>query len=257
MRNFKNILLFGITMRFIQKVIVEEKSGKTFFVKDLEEDFHTEFGVISHQDLSSKKETIFSSKGHRFSVFAPAFIDLWHSLERGPQALRQKDIGLILAKTGVNNKFKVVDAGGGSGALCLALANVCKEITVYEMNPQHSDILERNITAFGLKNIFLKKKNIYQSLEEKELDLITLDLPEPWKVVSSAEEALKTGGFLVVYVPNLTQVQLFLDAVKKTKFKVLETVELLERSWKIEAQIMRPEFEMLGHTGFLTFCRKL
>ena len=71
-----------------------------------------------------------------------------------------------------------------------------------------------------------------------------------------AEEALKTGGFLVVYVPNLTQVKPFLDAVRRSRIKVLETVELLERTWKIEDKIMRPEFEMLGHTGFLTFCRK-
>ena len=243
-------------MRSIRKILIEEGTGKKFFVKDVEEDFHTEFGVISHQDLSSNKEHLFSSKKHRFSLCTPSFVDLWHSLERGPQALRQKDIGLILAKTGVNNYSKVVDAGGGSGALCLALANICKDVTVYEINTQHFEILERNIKSFGMRNIILKKKNIYQGIDEKELDLITLDLPEPWNVILFAEEALKTGGFLVVYVPNLTQVKPFLDAVRRSRIKVLETVELLERTWKIEDKIMRPEFEMLGHTGFLTFCRK-
>ena len=39
-------------------------------------------------------------------------------------------------------------------------------------------------------------------------------------------------------------------------WEVLETLELIERKWKIEDKIMRPEFQMLGHTGFLTFCRK-
>ena len=37
---------------------------------------------------------------------------------------------------------------------------------------------------------------------------------------------------------------------------VLETIEILERQWKIEDRIMRPEHEMLGHTAFLVFCRK-
>ena len=49
----------------------------------------------------------------------------------------------------------------------------------------------------------------------------------------------------------------FLGSVKGTSFKVLETVELLERRWVINEQIMRPDFEMLGHTGFMTFCRKI
>ena len=88
------------------------------------------------------------------------------------------------------------------------------------------------------------------------MDLITLDLPEPWQVIY-AEKALKNGRYVVSYLPNLTQVKRFLDSLKGTSFKVLETVELLERRWAINDLIMRPEFQMLGHTGFITFCRKM
>ncbi len=169
----------------------------------------------------------------------------------------QKDIGLIIAKTGINKDSEVLDAGGGSGSLCLSLANICKKVTVYEIHSEHHKVVQKNIALCGFTNITLKQENVYQGIKEKELDLITLDLPEPWNAVKHAERALKEGGCLVSYLPNLTQVQKFLASLRGTSFKVLETVELLERKWVINEHIMRPEFQMLGHTGFMTFCRKM
>jgi tRNA (adenine57-N1/adenine58-N1)-methyltransferase catalytic subunit len=244
-------------MRNIKKILIEQSTGKKHFVKDLEDNFHTSLGVISKKDLKSKNHMIKSDKNKTFFLIEPTFPDLWESLQRGPQMIIQKDVGMIIAKTGINKNSKVVDAGAGSGSLCLSLANVCKEITTYETNPEHYSIVAKNIKLFGFKNIELKQADIYKGIKEKDIDVITLDLPEPWRVTEQAEETLKSGGFLVVYLPNLGQVKMFIDSTKRTKIKVLETLELLERKWKIEDKIMRPEFQMLGHTGFLTFCRKL
>lgn len=244
-------------MRKIEKILIHQKTGKKFFVKDKNEEFHTSFGIIAATDLSADKDVVESSKKEKFIVLNPSFADLWEDLLRGPQVMIHKDIGMILAKTGVNHTSKVVDAGGGSGSLCFSLANVCKEVTVYEINPEHYKILSKNKDSFGLQNITLKQENIYEGIEEKELDLITLDLPEPWNVLQHAEKVLKSGGHLVIYLPNLTQVKIFVDSILgKGQIKVIETLELIERKWKIEDKIMRPEFEMLGHTGFLVFCRK-
>src|SRR3989344_1689834 len=133
----------------------------------------------------------------------------------------------------------------------------CKKVTVYETHPEHHKVVQKNIALCGLTNVTLKQEDIYNGIKEKELDLITLDLPEPWQVIKHAEKSLKDGGYLVIYLPNLTQMQKFLTSLKGTSFKVLEVLELLERKWAINEQIMRPEFQMLGHTGFMAFCRKL
>ncbi|HLC89062.1 MAG TPA: methyltransferase [Candidatus Nanoarchaeia archaeon] len=242
-------------MRTIQKILIHVKTGRKYLVKDLQDDYHTQYGVVKAKDF--KKTRLESGKNEKFLCLEPNFADLWENLSRGPQIITHKDIGLILAKTGVNSRSKIVDAGGGSGSLCLALANVGKEVTTYEINPEHYDIISRNKQLFGMKNLNIKQTNVYDGIEEKELDLITLDLPEPWKMVEPAEKSLKEGGFLVVYLPNLTQMKTFIDSCRGTAIKIIETVELLERKWKIEDKIMRPEFEMLGHTGFLTFCRRL
>lgn len=244
-------------MKLPQKILIEKDSGRKYIVKDIEEDFHTSVGVIKSKDLQSGKGMITSTAGKEFFTLPIQFTDLWESLQRGPQLMLPKDIGWILAKTGANKEFRAVDAGGGSGSLCLSLANVCKEVTVYESNTEHYRILMKNITAFGFTNIKVKQEDIYKGIAEKDIDVITLDLPEPWNVVPYAEKALKNGGFIVVYAPQINQVKRFIDSVRGTRIKVIETVELLERKWKIEGQIMRPEFQMLGHTGFLTLGRKL
>ncbi len=239
------------------KILIESNTGKKYLVKDFSEDYHTSFGIISSKDIKSKKTKIKSSTGKHFLLLDAAFPDLWEQFQRGPQIMLQKDIGLIMAKTGINKDSEVVDAGGGSGSLCLSLANICKKVAVYEINPEHHKVVQKNITLSGFTNVTLKHDDIYQGIKENGLDLITLDLPEPWQVIKHAEKALKDGGHMVIYLPNLTQMQKFLTSLKGSSFKVLETVELLERKWVINEQIMRPEFQMLGHTGFMTFCRKM
>ncbi|MBU0470977.1 MAG: methyltransferase domain-containing protein [Nanoarchaeota archaeon] len=243
-------------MRNIKKILIEKKTNKRFFVKDLDEDFHVSSGFISKKNFKSKKTEVKSSKEDTYILLEPSFVDLREDLKRGPQVMIEKDVGLILAKTGINKNSTVLDAGGGSGFLCLSLANICKEIAVYEINPEHFDIIQKNIKLFGFTNVDLKQGDVSKGITEKDLDLITLDLPEPWKITLLAEKALQYGGHLVVYLPNLNQVKMFIDSTRRTGIKVIETVELLERKWKIEDKIMRPEFQMLGHTGFLTFCRR-
>jgi len=239
----------------MKKILIEQRTGKKYPVKDLNENFHTQHGIILSKDLKSTKNIVESNKGKKFILLNPTFPDLWENLQRGPQVMQQKDIGLILSKTGINKNSKVVDAGGGTGALCLSLANVCKEVTVYEINPEHYKILSKNIQLSGIKNITLKQENIYDGIKEKNVDLITLDLPEPWRV--NVDKVLKNGAYLVAYLPNINQVKMFIDSTYRTNIKVLETVELLERKWKIEDRVMRPEFQMLGHTGFMVFCRRM
>ncbi|OGY55810.1 MAG: hypothetical protein A2912_01145 [Candidatus Buchananbacteria bacterium RIFCSPLOWO2_01_FULL_40_23b] len=244
-------------MRTIQKVLVHTKTGKRFLVKSIEDDFHTSFGTISCADMKSDKEMVESSKKEKFIVLEPSFVDLLAEMQRGPQVITAKDIGWIIAKTGVNGMSRVVDAGGGSGALCFSLANICKEVFVYEVNSEHFTILEKNKKLFGFANVTLKKESVYTGLTERDVDVVTLDLAEPWKALTSVEKALKTGGFLVVYLPNMLQVKDFIDALRGSRIRLLEMVEVLERQWKVEEKILRPEFEMLGHTGFLLLGRKM
>lgn len=242
--------------REVKKVLISVKTKNKFYVKDLSEDFITNEGIVKAKDLNSKKEVVETNKGKKFWLLDPQFPDLWENLKRGPQVINAKDIGLIIAKTGINKNSVVVDAGVGSGSLALSLANICKKVTAYETSGEHLAIAKKNKEFFGMKNLELKGGDVAQKISEKNLDLITLDLPKPWEMVEKAEQALKLGAYLVVYLPNILQMKMFIDATRRSKIKVLETVELLERQWKMENRIARPETAAVPHTGFITFCRK-
>jgi tRNA (adenine57-N1/adenine58-N1)-methyltransferase len=67
---------------------------------------------------------------------------------------------------------------------------------------------------------------------------------------------LKSGAYLVCYLPNITQVQDLIQESKKHQFLLEKTIELIEREWTIQKRICRPKHQILGHTAFLVFFRK-
>ncbi len=241
------------------KRILYEKSGKKFFIKDTDKDYHCQFGLVKKTDLKKKPgSTVKTNTKKEMIIMDPSFIDIYQKIKRLPQIIPLKDIGSIVAKTGIGKESKVVDAGSGSGALSLLLANIVKEVTTYEIRKDFYDLVKKNIQDFGLRNIKIKNKDIYEGIAEKNIDLITLDLPEPWKAVGPAKKSLSIGGFLVSYSPTIPQVSDFIKEINNHKeFLCLETIEIIERQWEIDERKVRPKSQQIGHSGFLTFIRRL
>src|SRR3989344_9376567 len=245
-------------MASIKKLLIT-KAGKKFYIKETDKDFHTQFGFVKKSDLVKKEGSVVESNtGEAFTVLKPAFIDLYRRIKRDAQIISLKDIGIILAETGVDSKSRVLDAGAGSGALACFLAHLVREMVTYEIRDDFIRIVEANKVFLGLKNLKIKKKDSYAEMDEKNLDLIVLDVPEPWKALESAQKGLKPGGFLVSYSPSIPQTIDFVNAVLKSSgFAHLKTLELIEREWQIEERRVRPKTQGIGHTGFLTFARKI
>lgn len=234
----------------ITKIIIDRKGNISYYKKG---DFHSMFGVLKEKDI--KPGIAKSNIGKEFIVFDANFSDNIHEIKRGPAVLHEKDIGLIITTTGIGIGSKVVDAGAGCGKLASYLARIGCEVTSYELNPEFFKIAEENIKNLGLK-IKLKNKDMYKGIDEKDLDLITLDLLEPWKAIKPAEEALKSGAFLVAYLPTITQVMEFIKNLNENLY-LWKVSEVLEREWSVENLIVRPKSQMLGHTAFLVFARKI
>jgi len=239
------------------KVLINKQDK--FLIKDLNEDFHTKYGFFEKEDLKNKAGSkVISNTKKEFTVFNPYFIDLYKKIKRSAQIIPLKDIGLIIAETGIDRNTKVVDAGSGSGALCCFLANIAKEVTTYEIREDFIKIVEHNIKFLNLNNIKIKNKNIYEGIEEKNVDLVILDLPEPWKAIKSAKNALKFGGFLISYSPTIPQSSDFVNEVNKDEnFVHVKTSEIIEREWEIEGRKIRPKSQAIGHSGFISFARRI
>ena len=232
---------------------------KKFYVDDITKDYSTQYGFISKKDLKKKSGSLVKSNtGKEFILLDASFIDEYKRIKRTSQIMILKDIGYIASYTGVGSKSKVVDAGTGPGANAIYFAHLCKEVSSYDINPENVKVAKENVKMLGLKNVKITEKSIFSGIPDKNVDLVVLDLPTPHNAIAAAEKALKVGGYLVCYNPQVTQTADFVNAIKKnSKFIFERTVELMERSWKIEGLIARPKSESIGHTAFLSFARKV
>jgi len=177
-------------------------------------------------------------------------------IKRGPAIMLEKDIGIILANTDIKKSSIVLDAGSGCGVTTIFLAKFVKKVYSYDIRSDFLEIAKENARRFNLKNIVFKNKDVSQEIKERNLDLISLDLREPWQVLDQAYLALKENGYLTAYLPNITQVQ---ELVLKlnNKFKVVKVLETIERKWIVEEKRVRPENMIIGHTGFIIIIKKV
>lgn len=219
-------------------------------------DLQTDLGIIKESKLKKAKSTIKTHLGNEFKVLEPNFLDMIKRIKRGPQIITKKDIGFIITESGITKDSFVLDAGTGSGYLAFFLSQYAKKVISYEKRGDFFKLASENQKTLGIKNLKIKNKDIYKGIEEKNLNVIILDLPEPFRAVEHCYKALKEGGYLLAYLPTIPQVVDFINTAKK-RFTIIKVAELLERTWTIDNQVVRPETQMLGHTAFLCLVRKI
>ncbi|MEM7828020.1 MAG: tRNA (adenine-N1)-methyltransferase [Candidatus Aenigmatarchaeota archaeon] len=227
--------------------------------------FHFSGGYVEHDAVIGKQEgsVVKSSLGVRLIVFRPTLSDYILEMPRGAQIIYPKDLGIILMWADIFPGARVLESGIGSGALTMSILRVVGEkgcVISYEIREDFIARALRNIEAFMGKpgNLVVKKKDIYEGIEESDIDRIILDLPEPWRVVDEAAKALKPGGIILTYSPTIIQSQRTCIELKKSeKFTMICTFEVLMRNWHITEQSVRPDHRMVAHTGFITTARRL
>ncbi len=180
----------------------------------------------------------------------------YRRLKRGPQVILPKDIGIIMAYTGVGKRSVCVDAGTGSGWLAVSLARACKHVTSYDIRDDFLKIAEKNKAIEGLDNLDLVNRDVTKSIKEKDVDLVTLDLPNSDKVVRHAHKALKPEGYVVGYLPHMEQVKKFVKALERYSFRNVFTIEVIVRDMLVRAEGMRPSTKGVWHTAYLVFAQK-
>jgi tRNA (adenine57-N1/adenine58-N1)-methyltransferase len=116
----------------------------------------------------------------------------------------------------------------------------------------------KNLVKASVDNIVETKiKDVTKAIDEKELDAVILDIPNPWEAINHAWKALKLGGYLCSYSPLISQMEKTVKEIKKNKFIEISSTENIQRKMIVSEQGTRPSFQMLGHTAYLTFARKV
>ena len=226
--------------------------------------FHTHMGYLPHADIigSQPGGWFQTNSGHRFLGLKPTLADYILEMKRATQVIYPKDVGAILMLGDVFPGAGVVEGGFGSGALTMALLRAVVpggSVTSYEIRPEQAQKSMNRIRPLmpDGASFNVRDADIYDGIEEREVDRLILDLPEPWRVVSSAAEALAPGGIFLSFLPTTLQVhRLTLELQNHGAYQLVETVELMLRPWHVSERSMRPDHRMVAHTGFLTTARK-
>jgi len=223
--------------------------------------FHTHVGIVDHDNLIGADDgsTVLGSTGRRFVVIRPTLADTILKMPRGAQVIYPKDLAAILMQADIAPGVRVLEAGVGSGALSMALLRAGAQVVGYELRPDFADRARANVEALlGPDTPYdVSVRDVYEGIDEHGLDRIVLDLPEPWRVVPHAEVALRSGGIFCSYLPTINQTSQLRQTLDRSRFSMAVTLEVLHRTWHLEARSVRPDHRMVGHTGFLTTARLL
>ncbi|HXG52127.1 MAG TPA: tRNA (adenine-N1)-methyltransferase [candidate division Zixibacteria bacterium] len=222
-------------------------------------------GRIGVEEIVGREEgsVVRSSLNEPFLVFRPTLAQLIPDLPRAAQVIYPKDIGPILVWGDIFPGARVVEAGVGAGGLTIALLRALGsqgELFSYEIREDFAALARKNVERyFGpAPNWVLTVGDVADKLAVADADRVVLDLPEPWRVIEAAANALRPGGILLCYLPTVLQFKELIDRLRENRgFARIETSETLMRFWHVEGASVRPQHRMVAHTGFLVSARRV
>ena len=246
------------------KVLLLDTKQRRYLITLVEDgEFHTHNGLFPHAELVGKLEGYIakSTRGAAYTALRPTLEDFVVEMPRGAQVIYPKDLAPICMLGDIGPGVKVLESGVGSGALSMTMLRWGAEIVGYELREDFANRARTNVRSFlgeaALEKYRVELRDCYQGIDERDVDRVVLDLPEPWQVVPHAMEALRPGGILVAYCPSIIQVSQLREALATKAWNGTRSLEVLHRGWYVEGAAVRPDHRMVAHTGFLTTARFL
>ena len=239
--------------------LVQVRSGGTF---------HTHRGIIEFNEIIGKNfgSVVFSkpfeTQGYKFFVLKPLQSDYILHMSRKTQIIYPEDTGLILVYSGIGPGSVIVEAGCGSGALTCILGNFVSpngHIYSYDINEKSIKRAKLNVKKAELEDVVTIQYGdiLNDDLQHKNVDVVVLDMATPWNAIEKIKNYLKYSGTVVSFSTTIEQVKKTVSAMKSQNFIEVNTYELIKRKIQVKENATRPEVRMIGHTGYLTFGRKI
>jgi tRNA (adenine57-N1/adenine58-N1)-methyltransferase len=227
--------------------------------------FHTHVGVINHKDVVGKEygSTIKTNKGKYIYLLEPTIHDYIMKSQRSTQIVYPKDLGYIAARTGLQSGQKVVEIGTGSGSLTTYLASIVNprgHVYTFDVDPNFMEIARKNIEKAGVAKYVTMEKLDIKSVKKvpmTDVDIVVVDLGDPWTVVPQARKMLKGSGAFVAICPTMNQLEKLATSLNENDFYDIECTEQIVRTIEAREGKTRHSFRSIGHTTYVAFARKV
>jgi tRNA (adenine57-N1/adenine58-N1)-methyltransferase len=227
---------------------------REYFVKAGEGKFSTDRGMIDLGALAGMNsgDEIRTHLDVPFRVLRPRPTDFFVHAKRSGAPMLPKDIGIVIAYTGMNHEDSVLDAGTGSGVAAIYFGNIAREVKTYEVRPEFARLAAKNVENARLKNVEVVAADMLEATGE--FDVVHLDLTITPAHVEHAFSLLRPGGYLACYTPFLEHTFVALDAATPL-FRDVHCYECMERELTRSARGTRPSTRV-AHSGYITIARK-
>jgi tRNA (adenine57-N1/adenine58-N1)-methyltransferase len=228
--------------------------GRTYFVRSGTGTFSTDRGILDLDAVvqASPGDTIVSHTGHAFRILIPRAPDFFEHARRTGAPMLPRDIGLVIAFTGMNRNDVVLDAGTGSGISAIFFGGIARKVVTYEAREDFARIAAENIREAGLENVKVIAGDVLSS--EGAFDIIHYDMTIGPEHVRHAHSLLRQGGYLACYTPFIEHLCGVMDTAEGL-FSSVKAVECIEREMTRSKRGTRPSTRV-GHSGYLTIARK-
>ena len=253
--------MVGLAMDGAPYVLIDERGRRHLLPQAGESVRVAGLGVVNLARLEGQEGRRVTIGGKAFLVLRASIMDVLSLLEREAQTIGSKDIAALLLQADVHPGSHVVEGGTGTGSLTVALAaavGASGSVVTYDLRSAAIEVARANLRRSGnAAQVTFRSDDVRTSIAEREVDAVFLDIPDPWAAVPGAWQALRAGGHLATFSPNMEQVKETVASVRQQPFVGLRTIELIEREMEVRDVGVRPSFAALGHTGYLTFARKV
>ncbi|MBA3046393.1 MAG: methyltransferase domain-containing protein [Candidatus Thermoplasmatota archaeon] len=262
-KNIINAKPYAAPMENGNVLVLVGRGGKRYLVRSGQG--MKEIAGLGVVDTSRLTESLPSGSvsiaGKEFFLAEASLPDMLSCLKRGAQIIMPKDAAQIVMNCGIGPGKKVLEVGTGSASLTLALAHFVGsggKVITYESNPKHARNAWGNIQMSGMDSIVeMREADASTCTDESMYDAVIMDMPEPWVILDAMTGALKTGGYICAYIPTMNQAETVIKAMREMGYSETHVLENIQREIVVGSGGTRPSFEMLGHTGYLCFGRKI
>ena len=228
--------------------------GREYYVRAGGGTLSTDKGQVNLGLLvgASAGDTISSHTGVRFTVRIPRPTDFFTHAKRSGAPMLPKDIGLVIAGTGMNRNDTVLDAGTGSGIAAIYFGGIAQRVTSYEIREEFATLARKNLIDARLDNVEVVSSDVL--LADGRYDVVHLDMQIERAHIEHAFSLLSSGGYLACYTPFLEQMGTVVDCAQE-RFSEVHTHELIEREMTRSKRGTRPSTSVC-HSGYVTIARR-